>query len=155
MMTDTDLAEFRTRCLMASQRGWLVARADEYMAVLAEEAGAVEPPNGAAEGSAAHLAALASEALAVRAGGKKKSAKKADPPKKADPVKPAAPPPAPVKPAPVPVKEEEFRVESYDDWSYDELYSEAQKRDLPNRSKMKTKEALIAGLVDDDAKHGV
>jgi len=157
-MSDAELASLRARCLMASQRGYSVARADQYMEALASEAGSVDPPSGSKAGSAAHLAAMASEVMAVRGGKKPAAPKKVPEPPKSSPK---APPKAAPKTAPAPAlvkakKEEKPKVKetvvpvSYDTWSYDELYAEAQKRDIPNRSKM-SKEELVAVLEANDA----
>lgn len=149
-MSDADLVDFRNRCVMAAQRGYLVARADEYLEALEAEAGSVEPPAGTEPGSAAHLSEMASAALEARAGGGgKKKHKRHEPPK---PEK-SAPKAAPAKTHKSEAKEDpvaEIEVQaSYDTWTHDELYAEAQAREIPNRSKM-TKEELVAVLEASD-----
>lgn len=143
--SDAALVELRNRCLMASQRGYLIARADEYMKAL-----------GAEGESAAQLFEAADLELKSRAnGGKKpkveKKDKKVEAPKSAE--KPA--PKVEEKPAVVEVKAEPPKVEGpvakpYEEWTYDELYAEAQARDIPGRSALKNKEALALALYEHD-----
>lgn len=128
MMTDAQLSAFRTRMTTAAARGYGVAKATLYMADLVEEAGGGEPPAGTAMGSAAHLLSLANDALAVRAGTKKK-AKKA-----------VARPPS-ITPE---VETEEAEAVWPDDWSKEDLYSQAQKYDIDGRSKMDRDELVAA-----------
>lgn len=154
-MTDAELGDFRSRCLQAATKGYLVARAEEYADALEAEAGSVDPPDGT-PGSAAHLFELATAALAVRGGEKKKApaAKKAElakPSAKAPPLPPAPPAKkaeAKAEPKAEPKKEEQVPA-TYDSWTYDELYAEAQEREIPNRSKM-SKEELIEALEESD-----
>lgn len=112
-LSDSDLVAFRSRCLMAAERGYTIARAEEYMeAMEAEVGGMIAPPDGAEVASAAHLAMLAEAVMAAREGGPKKIKKdpkpavktpepKVEPVKVPEPVK--APEPKP-EPAPEPAK---------------------------------------------------
>jgi len=134
MMTDAQLSAFRTRMTTAAARGYGVAKADLYLADLVEEAGGGEPPAGAAMGSAAHLLSLANDALAVRAGTKKKGKK----------AKKAAPKPAP---APKPAADDgdgNGEPGWPDDWSKEDMYALAQKYDIDGRSKMDRDDLIIA-----------
>jgi hypothetical protein len=145
-MNDAELAAFRDRCHRAAVRGYAIAHADLYVAALQDEAGDVEPPLGAAEGSAAHLAALAQATLNVRAGTGKKAKAKAKP-------KPApAPPPEPEEPE---VEEEDEGDEEvpYEEWDFKELYALSQEYEIPGRSNM-TKDELIEALEAYDDEHG-
>lgn len=147
--SDADLVALRSRCLMASQRGYSIARADEYMAALGGDVGEEEP-----------TAAQLFEAVdAVLSGGLKKSKKAKEAPKAADKPKvvetkveakkPEAPKVVEVKAeAPTDAKPEE--VKPYEEWTYDELYAEAQAREIPGRSTLKNKEALALALYEDD-----
>jgi outer membrane biosynthesis protein TonB len=168
--SEADLVELRTRCLMASQRGYAIARADEYMEALEAESGMT------VEGmpTAAQLYEAASLALDSRLTGKpkkkadkkvekvekveKKEAKPAPAPKVVE-VKPEPPKPEPAKEEPkvVEVKDEAPKdadkpeeVPPYEEWTYDELYAEAQARDIPGRSALKNKEALALALYEND-----
>jgi len=150
-MKDAELAAFRDRCHRATVRGYTVAHSALYTAALKEEAGDVAPPLGSTEGSAAHLAALAQAALAVRAGtGKKaKAAPKAAAPKAAAPKPEPAPEPAPKsEPEPEVVDDEA----PYEEWSFKELMGTAQECDIPGRSGM-SKDELIAALYAWDEEH--
>lgn len=158
-LSDADLVAFRSRMLMASQRGYTVARSDEYMELLAEEAMA-DPPEGSEEGSAAHLYELANAALEARTGGGEKKAhhKKSEKAKDEKKVAPPPPPSAPAHKAKDEKKAEEHHAKkksepkvpaSYDGWTKEELYAEAQNREIPNRSTM-TKEELVEALEEND-----
>lgn len=129
MMNDAQLTAFRSRMLKASLRGYGVANANLYLADLVKETGNQTPPAGAALGSADHLLSLAGDAMAIRAGTKKKGkGKKAAP-----------------KPAPAPeVKTEETEAVWPDDWSKEDLYALAQKYDIAGRSKMGSDELIAA-----------
>lgn len=72
----TRLQSLRSRCLMASQRGYSVACADQYAAALTLMVGDVDLPDGTVEGSAAHLLALCDAALAGKKPAKVKSTSK-------------------------------------------------------------------------------
>ena len=133
MMTDAQLSAFRTRMTTAAARGYGVAKATLYLADLVEEAGGGEPPAGTTMGSAAHLLSLANDALAVRAGTKKKG-KKA---KKAARHKPPSITPE--------VETEEAEAVWPDDWSKEDMYALAQKYDIDGRSKM-DRDDLIAAI---------
>lgn len=144
--SDAELVELRSRCLMASQRGYIIARADEYMAAL-----------GAEGASAAQLFEAADLELKVRASGGKKpkiEKKKAEAPKtvekpaKVEEKKPEAPKVIEVKAEPPKVVEPV--VKPYEEWTYDELYAEVQARDIPGRSTLKNKEALALALYEHD-----
>lgn len=166
-LSDAELVSFCMRTARASQQGYSVARADQYMEMLEAEVGTVDLPDGVEEGSAAHLHVMASAAMKARASGSKKPvAKKVTVTEKV--VMTKAPkveakvveaPPAPTSeleveevPAPEPAKEEVVVPASYDTWSYDQLYAEAQERGIPNRSKM-SKVELIAVLEANDAEN--
>jgi hypothetical protein len=99
-LNDTQLQEFRDRCLKASVHGHSIALADLYMAALAQEVGQEVVPEDVEKASAAHLLALANEALAARAGTKKKVKK--------EKVVHTAPPVVHAAPSP---KEPEAKVE--------------------------------------------
>lgn len=160
--SDAELSELRVRCLMASERGYTIARADDYLEALSAEAVA-DVPEGEEEGSAGHLCALATAALEAREGGVvfKKKGKKAEP-KKPEPVKAEVKAPEPkVEETKVLVLPEEAPVSDpapdsapdsarYEDWTYDELYAEAQARDIPGRSQLKNKDALALALMEYD-----
>lgn len=73
-LSDNDLHELWSRCLMASQRGYTIAHAEEYAAALIDEADLDSPSEG--EISATHLLALATAAKANRLKPKSKKAKK-------------------------------------------------------------------------------
>lgn len=154
--SDAELVELRSRCLMASQRGYAIARADVYMEALGGDAGEGMP-------TAAQLYEAVKIAIEERATGVKKSKKKADKPKapekpKAEAKKPEPPKPEPAKEEPpvVEVKDEAPKdakpeeVPPYEEWTYDELYAEAQARDIPGRSALKNKEALALALYEHD-----
>lgn len=141
--SDADLVELRSRCLMASQRGYLIARADEYMEALGAEG----------ESAAQLFEAVDLEIKARASGGKKpkkdKKAEKAEakpaPAPKVEEKKPELPK-VEVKKAPEPAAD----VKPYEEWTYDELYAEAQARDIPGRSALKNKEALALALYEND-----
>lgn len=148
MLSDAQLSAFRTRCMKAAGYGHTVARANEYMAALSDEVGS-KP----CEPTAAALRDLASEALQLRAGGKKKKRKT-----KAK-AKPAAPPPPP-PPEPtdspeaapeVEVAPESGEVPPYPEWTKKELYAEADDRDIDGRSGMNKAELVAALEADDEA----
>lgn len=150
--SDADLVELRSRCLMASQRGYIIARADEYMAAL-----------GAEGESAAQLFEAADLELKVRASGGKKpkvEKKKVEAPKAAEkpapkveekkPEPPKVEEPKVVEIKAEPPKADEPVAKPYEEWTYDELYAEAQARDIPGRSALKNKEALALALYEHD-----
>lgn len=83
-LSNADLQDFRSRMLQAATYGYDVALADEYVTALAAEVGQEIVPEGLTKASAAHLLALADEALALRASGGKKPKKAAFPPKRAE-----------------------------------------------------------------------
>lgn len=74
-LSDEALAELCSRSLWAAEHGYELALADDYVALLSEEVGSDDVPGGVQPGSAAHVAALAADAHALRksGGGKKKS----------------------------------------------------------------------------------
>lgn len=150
-LSDAELVAFRDRCHKAAVRGYQVAHAGLYLEALADETGESEPPVGAAKGSAAHLAAMAQATLDVRSG-KKSKAKPAKKEKVAPAPKPSKPKAAP-KPPPPPEPEEDEDEEDeelgYEDWGRDELYAEAQAREIPGRSNM-SKEELVEALYAND-----
>lgn len=149
-MNDAELSAFRDRCHRAAVRGYAVAHANLYMAALMDEAGDVEPPLGTAEGSAAHLAALAQATLKVRAGGKKaKKKKKATPP----PPQPSKPKAASKPKEPEPEEPEDDEALPYEDWDFKELYAMAQECNISGRSNM-DKEELVEALYAWDEEHG-
>lgn len=118
-LSDTDLVDFRLRCLTAAERGYSIAHAHEYMETLeAEVGGMIAPPDEAEVASAAHLAELAGAVLEVRGGGGKKKGKKALPsmemkaPEPPKTMKIVEPPKAPEPKVVEPVKVEEPKVET-------------------------------------------
>lgn len=132
-MNDAQLTALRSRMMRADAYGYAVAKAGLYMEELAAMGGDVDPPMGAAKGSAAHLLAMCDACLA---GGGKKRAK----------PKPA---PAPkTVPSPAPADDDE----GYEDWSKEDLYAEAQERGIDGRSKM-DKADLVEALYGYDEEH--
>jgi hypothetical protein len=74
-----------------------------------------------------------------------------EPVKVAEPKTPEPPKSSPKASSGTKAKKKEPIVPiSYDTWTYDELYAEAQKRDIPLRSSMNKKE-LIEAMEADDA----
>lgn len=207
-LSDAELADFRMRCIQATQLGFSVGLADGYMEALEAEGGSVE--TSAVRGSPAYLAEMASVVMGARAPKEPEPEIVPEPEVAApvpepkveehtpttlkieelivpaaeepldtttkadeDPVPPApksekpaskkalAPAPKAEEPVvskkgkktePAPKKEEVVPV-SYDTWTFDDLYAEAQKRKIPNRSKM-PKDELIAVLEAYDAEKG-
>ena len=159
-LSDADLVAFRNRCLTAQQRGYAVARANEYAKALSKEAG-LDLSSGPV--SVGDLVDLASALLKVRSEGGPKRMVPRDPPKAA-PAPPKAPEPKPESSVPSvledvkPASEEEhaeierlaaeadpeLETPDYATWTQKALAKEAAARNLSGRSSMGKEELVVA-----------
>jgi len=122
-MTTTELQAFYRRVVNAAARGYSVAHGDAYASVLAKESGL-----SGYDGSAKDLVVLSRAALAKRGGQSQPASSKKTPS------------------AQVIVEEDH-----YASWTKDELYEEAQIREIAGRSEM-NKADLVAALEAHDLK---
>lgn len=74
MLSDQELADLKSRAMMADSHGFQIALAEQYVEDLEDEAGGAE--GAFAKNSPAHILALIGMVEAVRAGGSKKPVKK-------------------------------------------------------------------------------
>ncbi len=130
----TNLPEFCRRVKDAALRGYQVALGDYYAAELSAEAGVT-----GYSGSAADLVVLAEAVLAKRTGAAPDIADRETPQINEAPQAGVADP----EPSST------VDAESYDSWTKDDLYAEAQRRNLEGRSGL-SKAKLIELLTADD-----